>query len=127
VVLQPSPASNEPQLNVLPVMRRTIASVIADVLPFDLVFLLEEEAEDVVELGRLPRNAIRDADVVDPAGAHIPEPVHDVRGRSASADRPSMVERGRRRRRAVRVPLRMAGVEGRPTAAERAPTVALRS
>jgi hypothetical protein len=86
VVPQAEPAPNEPRLNVLPTTRRTIASVIAAVLPFDLVFLLEEDAEDVVELGRLPRNAIRDADVVDPAGAHIPEPIHET----FELDRPAL-------------------------------------
>ncbi len=86
VVPQAEPAPNEPRLNVLPTMRRTIASVIAAVLPFDLVFLLEDDAEDVVELGRLPRNAIREADVVDPAGAYIPEPIHET----FEMDRPAL-------------------------------------
>jgi hypothetical protein len=78
VVPQPEPGPREPQLNVLPAMRRTVTSVIAAVLPVDLVFVLEHDSEDVVELGRLPRNAIRDTDVVDPAGAHIPEPIHET-------------------------------------------------
>jgi hypothetical protein len=86
VVPQAEPAPNEPRLNVLPTMRRTVASVIAAVLPLDLVFLLEEEAEDVVELGRLPRKAIRDADVVDPAGAQIAEPIHET----FELDRPAL-------------------------------------
>jgi hypothetical protein len=77
VVPQPTPKPREPQLNVLPMMRRTVAPVIAAVLP-DLVFLLEQDAEDVVELGRLPRNAIRDTDVVDPAGVHLPEPIYET-------------------------------------------------
>jgi hypothetical protein len=85
-VPQPEPALNEPRLNVLPVMRRAVASVIAAVLPADLVFLLEQESEEAVELGRLPRNAIRDADVVDPAGAHLPEPIHET----FELDRPAL-------------------------------------
>jgi hypothetical protein len=86
VVPQAEPAPNEPRLNVLPTTRRTIASVIAAVLPFDVVFLLDEDAEDVVEFGRLPRSAIRDADVVDPTGAHIPEPIHET----FELDRPAL-------------------------------------
>ena len=78
VVPRPEPGPREPQLNVLPAMRRTVASVIAAVLPVDLVFVLEQDSEDVVELGRLPRNAIRDTDVVDPAGVHIPEPINET-------------------------------------------------
>jgi hypothetical protein len=78
VVPQAEPVPDEPRLNVLPTKRRTVASVIAAVLPFDVAFLLDEDAEDVVEFGRLPRSAIRDADVVDPAGAHIPEPIHET-------------------------------------------------
>ena len=77
VVPQPEQGPREPQLNVAPAMRRTVASVIAAVLPVDLVFVLEQDSEDVVEVGRLPRNAIRDTDVVDPAGVHIPEPIHE--------------------------------------------------
>jgi hypothetical protein len=78
VVPQPEPASDEPRLNVLPTMRRVVASVVVAVLPKDLVFLLDQESEEIVEVGRLPRNAIREVDVVDPAGAHIPEPTHET-------------------------------------------------
>lgn len=78
VVPQPEPGPREPQLNVLPAMRRVVVSVIAAVLPLDLVFVLEQDSEDVVELGRLPRNSIRDTDVVDPAGVHMPEPIHET-------------------------------------------------
>jgi len=76
VVPQPEAAPDEPVLNVLPTMRRAVASVIAAALPSDLVFLLEQESEDIVELGRLPRRAIVDTDVVDADGSHIPEPLH---------------------------------------------------
>ena len=86
IVPRPEPAANEPVLNVLPIMRRAVASVIAAVLPSDVVFLLEQESEDIVEVGRLPRNAIQDADVVDPAGVHIPEPIHET----FELDRPAL-------------------------------------
>jgi hypothetical protein len=77
VVPQPEAAPNEPVLNVLPMKRRAVASVIAAALPSDLVFLLEQESTDVVELGRLPRRAIVDTDVVDEDGSHVPEPLHE--------------------------------------------------
>lgn len=86
VVPQPEPAADEPRLNVPPTMRRPVSSVIAAVLPRDLVFLLERDSEEIVELGRLPRNAIREADVVDPAGDHIPEPAHET----FESDRPAL-------------------------------------
>jgi hypothetical protein len=78
VVPRPEPAPNEPVLNVLPIMRRAVASVIAAVLPSDLVFLLESESAEIVEVGRLPRDAIRDTDVIDPAGVHVAEPLHET-------------------------------------------------
>jgi hypothetical protein len=53
--------------------------VIAAVLPPDVVFLLEEaEGDEVVEVGRIPRTAIDDIDVIDHSGAHIPEPIHET-------------------------------------------------
>ena len=53
--------------------------VVAAVLPTDLVFVLEDaEGEDVQELGRLPRTAIQDVDVVDERGDHVPEPIHET-------------------------------------------------
>ena len=52
--------------------------VIAVVLPEDLVFIREQGTEeDVEEVGRLPRTAIQDVDVVDPNGAHVPEPLQE--------------------------------------------------
>ena len=78
VVPQPEPAKTEPRLNVLPIMQRAAAPVVAAVLRDALVFLSEQRSEEIVELGRLPRRAIRDVDVVDAAGAHIPEPVHET-------------------------------------------------
>ncbi len=86
MVPRPEPGPNEPVLNVLPMMRRAVASVIAAVLPSDVVFLLEQESEDIVELGRLPRSAIRGVDVVDPAGVHMPEPIHET----FELDRPAL-------------------------------------
>ncbi|MGH2680252.1 MAG: hypothetical protein ACRDG8_07185 [Actinomycetota bacterium] len=77
VVPEPEPPPEAPRLNVVPRVRRTVAVVIAAVLPSDLVFLLDQDTETVEELGRIPRTAIRDADVVDPAGAHVPEPAHE--------------------------------------------------
>lgn len=62
----------------LPMMRRAVASVIAAVLPSDLVFLLEQGSEDVIELGRLPRHAIVETDVVDATGHHVPEPLQET-------------------------------------------------
>jgi hypothetical protein len=52
--------------------------VIAVVLPNDLVFILEQDLQDVVELGRLPRDAIGDVDVVDADGTHVPEPTRET-------------------------------------------------
>ena len=78
VVPQPEPKEGEPVLNILPMMRRAIASVIAAVLPSDLVFLLEQESTEIVELGRLPRSSIGDTDVLDADGNHVPEPLHET-------------------------------------------------
>jgi hypothetical protein len=53
--------------------------VIAAVLPKDIVFVVEDpEGEDVEEVGRLPRTAIQDIDVVDEGGNHVPEPIHET-------------------------------------------------
>src|SRR5919204_2051591 len=52
--------------------------VIATVLPKDVVFIREHGTDEgVEEVGRLPRSAIRDVDVVDPNGAHVPEPLRE--------------------------------------------------
>jgi hypothetical protein len=47
-------------------------------LPNDLVFILEQDSQDVVELGRLPRDAIRDVDVLDADGTRVPEPTRET-------------------------------------------------
>jgi hypothetical protein len=53
--------------------------VIAAVLREDLVFIREQgEDEEVEEVGRLPRTAIQDVDVVDLEGTHVPEPVEET-------------------------------------------------
>ena len=63
------------QANELPGADLKPMQVIAAVLPADLVFIREfGDDEEVDEVGRLPRNAIHDVDVVDTSGAHIPEP-----------------------------------------------------
>ena len=53
--------------------------VMAAVLPNDIVFIREQgEDEEVDEVGRLPRTAIQDVDVVDERGIHVPEPIHET-------------------------------------------------
>ena len=48
-------------------------------LPTELGFVIEaEEGGDVEEVGRLPRTAIQDVDVVDERGDHVPEPIHET-------------------------------------------------
>jgi hypothetical protein len=86
VVPRPEPGPGEPVLNVLPEMKRAIASIIAAVLPTDLVFLLEQDSTEIVELGRLPRGSIQATDVVDEAGVHLPEPLHET----FETDQPAM-------------------------------------
>jgi hypothetical protein len=80
VVPQPEPPPGAPRLNVVPLIRQARASVqvIATVLPDELVFFPEQDSGEVVELGRLPRNAILDVDVVDGSGVHVPEPISET-------------------------------------------------
>jgi hypothetical protein len=53
--------------------------VIAAVLPDDVAFIREfGDDEEVDEVGRLPRNAIRELDVIDSSGAHIPQPIKET-------------------------------------------------
>jgi hypothetical protein len=73
VVPEPEPPAGAPRLNVVPSLRAKPVPVIAVVLPNDLVFILEQDSQDVVELGRLPRDAIRNVDVLDANGTHVPE------------------------------------------------------
>lgn len=75
----PSPsevATGDRPLNVAPSEVR-FTQVTAAVLPDDVAFL-REEADDLVELGRIPRTAIREVDVVDQSGVHVPEPLHET-------------------------------------------------
>lgn len=51
--------------------------VTAAVLLDDVVFI-REGADDVVEVGRIPRTAITGIDALDRSGAHIPEPIHET-------------------------------------------------
>lgn len=76
----PSPEEHqlpEPRLNV-PRSKGMWMQVFAVVLPSDLAFIRGEELGEIVEVGRLPRSAIRDVDVVDQAGVHIPEPASET-------------------------------------------------
>lgn len=81
VVPQPEPPPDAPRMNVVPLIRQGQApvQVLAVVSPAELVFIPEQQdSEEVVELGRLPRNAILEVDVVDGAGDHVPEPVRET-------------------------------------------------
>jgi hypothetical protein len=80
VVPNPEPPRDAPQLNVVPLIRQALApvQVIGAVLPSDLVFIREEDSEEIAELGRLPRNSILDVDVVDGSGVHVPEPARET-------------------------------------------------
>ncbi|MGH2673186.1 MAG: hypothetical protein ACRDHC_09435 [Actinomycetota bacterium] len=78
VVPEPEPPAGAPRLNVVPSLLAKPVPVMAVVLPTEIVFILEQDSRDVVELGRLPRNAIRDTEVIDPAGTHIPEPTQET-------------------------------------------------
>jgi hypothetical protein len=72
------PPAGAPRLNVVPSLRTKPVPVMAVVLPNDLVFILEQDSEDVVEVGRLPRRAIVDTDVVDAEGNQVPEPLQET-------------------------------------------------
>ena len=77
---EPSPGEHrlpEPRLNV-PRNRGMWMQVFAAVLPADLAFIRGQELGEIVEVGRLPRNAIRGVDVVDQAGGHLPEPSRET-------------------------------------------------
>jgi hypothetical protein len=64
----------------LPIDEIRPMSVLAAVLPEDLVFIREfgADGDEVEEVGRLPRRAIRALDVVDESGTHVPEPIHET-------------------------------------------------
>jgi hypothetical protein len=81
IVPQPEVRPDAPRLNVVPLVREAMAPVhvLAVVLPTDLVFIPEDQgSEEITELGRLSRSAIRDVDVLDAAGVHVPEPARET-------------------------------------------------
>ena len=54
-------------------------NVVAAVLPDDVAFIREQDDDDEVdEVGRIPRTAIGDVDVVDRLGSHMPEPSQET-------------------------------------------------
>jgi hypothetical protein len=80
---QEAPADAAPGLNVVPSLQAKPVPVMAVALPDHLAFILEQDSRDVVELGRLPRNAIREVDVVDEDGTHVAEPMQETFGPEA--------------------------------------------
>lgn len=73
------PVETEPPPEPQPLTPLRPMQVIAAVLPNDLVFIREQgEDEEVDEVGRLPRSAIRDVDVVDERDDHVPEPIRET-------------------------------------------------
>lgn len=71
------PRMPEPRLNV-PRNQRIWIQVIAAVLPSDLAFIRGQDNGEIVEVGRMPRSAIREVDVVDASDVHIPEPIRET-------------------------------------------------
>ena len=55
--------------------------VLVAIVPDGIAFLAETppgaSVYDVLEVGRIPRSDLTDVDVVDPAGQHVPEPLHE--------------------------------------------------
>ncbi|MBA3737239.1 MAG: hypothetical protein H0W97_01585 [Actinobacteria bacterium] len=82
VVPDPEPEPGKPRMPVprLNVPRRgmTWVQVIAAVLPSDLAFIRGQETGEIVEVGRIPRSAIRKVDVVDASDVPIPEPIRET-------------------------------------------------
>ena len=80
VVPDPEPGPGEtarptPRLNVL---KHRALQVIAAVLPDDVAFLREEwEPARIVEVGRIPRAAIQDVEVVDEQENEVPQPLQE--------------------------------------------------
>jgi hypothetical protein len=60
----------------------TDVPVLVAVVPDGIVFLAESpqgsSVDDVLEVGRIPGSAITDVDVVDTAGEHVAEPLHET-------------------------------------------------
>ncbi len=82
VAPDPEPAPGKPAMPVprLNVPRRgmTYVQVTAAVLPTDIAFIRGQETGEIVEVGRIPRSSIREVDVVDASGVHIPEPIRET-------------------------------------------------
>lgn len=75
VASAPPPAPPEPEPSPAPRPMQVLAAV----LPEEVVFIREQgQDEDVEEVGRLPRTAIREVDVLDAAGAHVAEPLRET-------------------------------------------------
>jgi hypothetical protein len=59
----------------------TSVPVLVAIVPDGVAFLAEtpqgSSVHDVLEVGRIPRSAMGGVDVVDVAGAHVPEPVRE--------------------------------------------------
>jgi hypothetical protein len=73
------PVEMEPPAEPQPLTPLRPMQVMAAVLPNDLVFIREQgEDEEVDEVGRLPRSAIRSVDVVDELGNHVAEPIRET-------------------------------------------------
>jgi hypothetical protein len=55
--------------------------VLVALVPEALAFLAEtpegSSVHDVLEVGRIPRSAVTEVDVVDASGAHVPEPIRE--------------------------------------------------
>lgn len=55
--------------------------VLVAIVPDGIAFLAETpqgaSVYDVLEVGRIPRSALTEIDVVDAAGRHVPEPLHE--------------------------------------------------
>ncbi len=76
-----APAGDDPWARGSQIPASAVA-VTAVVVPDAVVFLREPmegvDADPVVELGRIPRSAIGEVDVVNAAGSHVAEPVREA-------------------------------------------------
>jgi hypothetical protein len=72
------PVAAQPPAEPQPLIPLRAMNVMAAVLPDDIAFIREHDDDDQVdEVGRLPREAIREVDVVDVEGNHVPEPIRE--------------------------------------------------
>jgi len=76
-----APVADDPWARDSPMPASAVA-VTAVVVPAAVIFLRDPiegvDADTVIELGRIPRSAIGDVDVVDAAGSHVAEPVRET-------------------------------------------------